>query len=113
MMALENYFNELPSALTLSDTNGKILYMNKKAAETFQKYGGKELIGKSLYDCHKKSSNQKMHEMLATGEGNIYTIEKDGVKKLIYQMPWKKDGVTLGLMEFSIVLPDNMPHFVR
>ena len=27
MMALQNYFNELPSALTLSDTNGKILYM--------------------------------------------------------------------------------------
>ncbi len=112
-MILENIFNELKSALTISDTDGKILYMNNKAQETFQKHGGKKLIGKSLYDCHKDSSNKKMQEMLATGEGNIYTIEKDGLKKLIYQMPWKKDGVVMGLIEFSIVLPDNMPHFLR
>jgi len=112
-MTLENYFNELQSALTISDKNGKILYMNNKAIETFQKYGGKDLIGKSLYNCHQDSSNQIMQEMLTTGKDNVYTIEKDGVKKLIYQMPWKQEGVTLGLMELSIVLPSNMSHFVR
>ncbi|OFZ45925.1 MAG: PAS sensor protein [Bdellovibrionales bacterium RIFOXYB1_FULL_37_110] len=112
-MVLENYFDELQSALTVMDTDGKILYLNEKAIITFQKYGGKSLIGKNIYDCHQETSNQKIHEMLATGGENVYTIEKDGVKKLIYQTPWKKDGVVMGLMEFSIVLPEKMPHFIR
>jgi hypothetical protein len=51
--------------------------------------------------------------MLETGASNSYTIEKDGVKKLIHQTPWRVDGVVKGLVEFSIVLPPELPHFKR
>jgi hypothetical protein len=57
--------------------------------------------------------------MIANGESNSYTISKNGVKKLIHQTPWYKigkdgNGKTIGgLVEVSIVLPDEMPHFVR
>ncbi len=54
----------------------------------------------------------------ANGETNSYTISKNGVKKLIHQTPWYKignDGKKMvgGLVEVSIVLPDDMPHFDR
>ena len=35
------------------------------------------------------------------------------VRKLIYQAPWYRDGVHAGLVELSLELPADMPHFVR
>ena len=52
--------------------------------------------------------------MMKTHETNAYTIEKAGVKKLIYQAPWfRADGAFGGLVELSMVIPAEMPHFVR
>jgi len=50
---------------------------------------------------------------MQTGESNTYTVEKNGVKKLIYQTPWFEDGKVAGMVEFSIVLPTEIPHYVR
>jgi len=44
---------------------------------------------------------------------NAYTIEKRGVRKLIYQAPWFRDGIVQGLVELSLEIPDAMPHFIR
>ena len=44
---------------------------------------------------------------------NVYTIEKHGIKKLIYQAPWYRDGEFAGLVELAIELPAELPHFVR
>lgn len=32
---------------------------------------------------------------------------------MIYQTVWKKDGEVAGLVELSIVLPPDIPHYVR
>ena len=42
-----------------------------------------------------------------------YDVFKNGVKKLIYQTPWMKDGKPAGLVEISLEIPFDMPHFVR
>ena len=44
---------------------------------------------------------------------NAYTIEKNGVKKLIYQVPWYDGEEFGGLIEFSLPIPFDMPHYVR
>ena len=44
---------------------------------------------------------------------NCYTIEKNGVHKLIYQSPWYVKGEYGGLVEISVEIPNPMPHFVR
>jgi hypothetical protein len=44
---------------------------------------------------------------------NVYTIEKAGVKKLVYQAPWYKDGRYSGVVEISFEVPFELPHFVR
>lgn len=102
---------EMNCAVTVCDKDGVIIYMNEKSRKTFEKHGN--LIGKNLLDCHKPKSIEKIKELLATGGTNTYTIEKEGLKKIIYQTAWKDKGVVAGLVEISIVLPDEIPHYIR
>jgi ribosomal protein S6 len=71
------------------------------------------LIGANILDCHPEPARTKLKGLLESGRANIYTIEKKGVKKLIYQAPWYKDGEYAGIVELSLEIPWDMPHFVR
>ncbi|MBK7175543.1 MAG: PAS sensor protein [Bacteroidales bacterium] len=108
-----DWAREFPYAITVCDTEAIILYMNDQSRQTFKDSGGDNLIGKSLFDCHSKASKEIIQELLQTGRSNIYTIEKLGRKKLICQSPWYHQGNISGLVEISILLPENMPHFIR
>lgn len=111
MKDLNIVFNNSQFAVTVCDLECKIIYMNEKAQRVFQKYG--DLIGKNLRDCHSEPSIGKIDELLQTGSENTYTIEKNGIKKIIHQTPWFNDGKIAGLVELSIEIPLEMPHFVR
>jgi len=108
-----NWAEEMEVAITVSDSSGKIVYMNGKSASTFTKEGGKSLVGSSLSDCHTPESWQKILQILGSGQANCYTIEKNGKKKMIYQAPWYKNGDAAGLVELSMEIPFNMDHFIR
>ncbi len=75
--------------------------------------GGKDLVGTSLFGCHPEPALAKLKDLLRTGSTNIYTIEKNGVRKLIYQAPWTHESVVGGMIEISIELPADMQHFIR
>lgn len=108
-----DWVQEFPGAVTVCDREGVILAMNGKSVSNFERDGGAALIGSSLFGCHPEPARTKLKEMLATGRPNIYTIEKKGVKKLIYQSPWYEKGVYRGFVELSLEIPFEMPHFVR
>lgn len=110
---MENWKDGVNFAITVCDGDGVILEMNEKAAATFAKSGGGSLLGRNLLDCHPEPSKTKLKKMLESPYTNAYTIEKNGVKKLIYQTPWLKDGKPAGLVELSLEIPLEMPHFVR
>ena len=111
---MEKWANELPFvAITVSDKEGNIIEMNDRSAMTFQKSGARELIGKKLMDCHPEKAQKIIAEMMSNPNTNAYTIEKEGLKKLIYQTPWYENGEFGGLVEFSIVLTNDMPHYIR
>ena len=112
-MPAYSWIKEFPGAITVCDANGIVLEMNDKAAKSFQEDGGYELIGKNLLDCHSEPSRTKLKHLLETQTKNVYTIEKKGVKKLIYQVPWYKDGKYSGFVELSLEIPFEIPHFVR
>ena len=112
-MSEHAWIKEFPAAITVCDANGIILEMNDKAARTFDKDGGYALLGKNLLDCHSELSRGKVQAMLASHEENVYTIEKNGVKKLIYQTPWRRNGEYAGFVELSLEIPFEMPHHVR
>lgn len=106
-----NWAEEINCAVTICDHNGIILYMNDRARHTFASHG--DLIGKNLFECHSQASIEKINHMLATGESNAYTISKNGQRKMIYQTPWRRNGIIAGMVEISMVIPQEMPHYIR
>ena len=104
-----NWARELPAAVTVCDRNGVILEMNDKAKSTFSG----DFVGRNVLDCHPEPARAKLVGLLATGKSNVYTIEKKGTRKLIYQSPWFRDGQFAGLVEISLELPESVPHFRR
>lgn len=110
---IENWEKEFNAAITVCDTNGIILEMNDKSAKTFANDGGNELIGKNLFDCHNERSKEILKELMANKKTNVYTIEKNGIKKLVYQSPWYVEGELMGLVEIVTELPFEIPHFIR
>jgi transcriptional regulator with PAS, ATPase and Fis domain len=107
------WIKEFPAAITVCDKEGIILEMNDKAAKTFEADGGYKLIGSNMLDCHPDPARKKTERLLAAHVKNVYTIEKNGVKKLIYQSPWYKEGEYAGFVEISLEIPLEMPHFIR
>ena len=112
-MELLDWARQFPASITICDSDGILLEMNDRAAQVFEADGGRQLIGKNILDCHPEPARAKTQRLLESHEPNVYTIEKNGVRKLIYQAPWHKDGAFAGLVELSIELPSEMPHFVR
>lgn len=108
-----NWIKEFPAAITVCDTEGNIIEMNNKSAEVFINDGGYELLGKNLFDCHSDNSTSIIKELIAEKKTNVYTIEKNGRKKLIYQAPWYNKGNLKGLVELSIEIPYDIPHHKR
>ena len=109
-----DYFEGVDVAVTVCAKDGIILDMNAKSVKTFIKPGMKEIIGDNVLDCHPEPARSMLADMLENPRTYAYTIEKEGVKKLIYQTPWyKENGEFGGLIEYSIEIPFEMPHFVR
>lgn len=108
-----NYFNEIQNPITVCDINGIIVYMNKAAEKMLEKYDSKNLVGKSLYDCHNPQSNEIIKRLISNEESNSYFTLKNGVKKFVHQTPWYVDGKMNGLIEIVTVLPENTPTLER
>lgn len=113
VLGLEDFLGAIDGAITVCDADLNLLYMNEKSKATFGGPGGAPSVGDSLAGCHKPASVEKMKAILAEGAPNVYTISKGGVRKLIWQAPWIKDGAIAGLIEISLPLPASMPHYDR
>ena len=103
-----DFFKEINVSITISDTEGNVVYMNDKAKSVFG-----DMVGKNMMSCHKPSSQETIKRLIDEKETNVYTIQKGDVKQMIYQTPWYVDGAIKGLIEYSIILPETMPHYVR
>ena len=108
-----SWVREFPGSITACDPEGVILEMNDRAAQSFAEQGGAGLVGSNLLDCHPEPSRTKLREILQSRQPNVYTIEKRGVRKLVYQTPWYAEGQYAGFVELVVELPADMPHFVR
>ncbi len=108
-----SWVDEFAGSVTVCDAEGIILAMNDKAASGYEADGGRKLIGSNMLACHPEPARSKARALLENKQPNIYTIEKRGVKKLVYQSPWYKDGQFAGLVELVLEIPREMPHFIR
>ena len=104
------WVKEFPGKIEVCDKDGILLEMNDRAAE---EENDPHLIGTNVLDCHPEPAKTKLKALLESGQANIYTIEKKGVKKLIYQAPWYQDGEYAGIVELSLEIPWDMPHLIQ
>lgn len=108
-----NWIKEVPFVATVCDKEGIILEMNDASLKAFAEDGGEKLIGTNVLDCHPEPSRTQLADMLVTQEKNIYTVEKNGKKKMIAQLPWYSEGEYAGFVELHIELPEAMEEKVR
>jgi hypothetical protein len=113
LMAKHSWVQEFAGAITICDPDGIILEMNGKSVRGYPDQGGAALIGTNMLDCHPEPARTKTRELLDTRRTHVYTIEKRGQKKLVYQAPWYQDGRYRGFVELVLEIPTEMPHFVR
>lgn len=106
------YFQEADIAVTVCDKTGKIIDMNEQSRQVNLK-PGQELIGSNVLDCHPEPARSMLKEMMRQERKHVYTIEKNGRKKLIYQIPWYEKGEYMGFLELSMVIPFEMEHKIR
>jgi PAS domain S-box-containing protein len=112
-MNKHQWIQESSAAITVCDTQGMIIEMNDQATKVFQKRGGKKLVGSNLLDCHPEPARTKLRQLMEQQQTNIYSVEKNGIKRLIYQAPWYAKGKYSGFVEISFIVPSPMPHIVR
>jgi transcriptional regulator with PAS, ATPase and Fis domain len=112
-MGKHMWVEEFPGAVTVCDQEGRIVEMNGKSIEVFAADGGAKLMGTDVLDCHPEPSRSKLKDMMEKRRTNVYTIQKKGKKKLIYQSPWSDEGRYAGFVEISVEIPWDMPHLNR
>lgn len=112
-MENHSWVQAFSGSITVCDPDGIILEMNDKAMETFKDQGGTKLIGTNLFDCHPEPAGSKLKGLMETQKANVYTVEKNGKRKFIYQTPWYRGEKYCGFVELSLEIPAQMPHFVR
>lgn len=108
-----SWTDEFIGAITVCDSQGIVVYMNERSKMQFAKSGDGDLLGKSLIECHPEPARSLLMKMLAEPLPNSYTIEKNGIRKMIHQTPWMENGEFKGVVELSFEIPMEMPHHKR
>ncbi len=108
-MELHEFFKSVidmdASAVVICDLSHKIVYMNPVAEERYSKRGGGRLVGKSLLDCHNKTSNERIEQVVEwfgkSPENNrVYTFYNEKENKDVYMIALRNgDGKLIGYYE--------------
>ncbi|MGN0528341.1 MAG: PAS domain-containing protein [Eubacterium sp.] len=108
-MDLSKYFKSIidqdKCAVVICDLAHTIIYINPTAVARYEKYGGANLLGKSLLDCHNDNSREiikRTVEWFAAGSDNniIYTYHNEKENKDVYMVALRDDdGELIGYYE--------------
>jgi sensor histidine kinase regulating citrate/malate metabolism len=113
MRRKHEWVKEYPGGITVCDSRGIILELNKRAVESLSAEGGKKLIGTNLMGCHPEPARTKLKRMMKNRQTNVYTVQKGRTRKIILQTPWYKKGKYRGFVEVSLPITGKIPNIVR
>ena len=78
MKKLESFYKSIidqdRASVVICDTDHKIIYMNQAAVKSYEKYGGADLIGRSIMDCHNPKSQEKMKQVVNWFLEDVYMV---------------------------------------
>ena len=85
------------ASIVICDLNHEILYMNPAAIQNYGKRGGKDLIGKSLMNCHNRESGEKIEEVIrwfqeSSDHNIIYTFHNSKENKDVYMVALRDEN---------------------
>ena len=112
-MEKHSWYKVFPGAITVTDEKGTVIEMNEGSEKLFEKDGGYAVLGQNVITCHPPGTQEKVRQIYETQSFNIYSITKGGQKHLVYQAPYFIEGEFSGMVELSLDLPDDIPHFDR
>ena len=76
-----------PANVVICNLEHEIIYMNPASVKRYEKWGGKELIGKSLLNCHNQESVDKIYKVIEWFKADI----KNNVVHTFYNEKQAKD----------------------
>ena len=85
------------AAVVICDPEHKIIYMNPAAVARYEKWGGRDLLGKSLLDCHNEKSRtmiRKVVDWFSVSKDNnlVYTSYNSKENKDVYMVALRDDS---------------------
>ena len=91
-------------AVVLCNLQHEIIYMNEAAAMNYAKWGGKELLGKSLLNCHNVHSNDMIKQVVdwfavAEDHNIVFTHHNPKQNKDVYMVALRENGKLIGYYE--------------
>jgi DUF438 domain-containing protein len=98
----EAILDSIDSPIMFVDNGHIIRYMNKAAQIQFEKIGFLNLVGKSLFDCHKPASKEyikRIYGRLLAGETTIFLKVSKDQEKITVVGVRDADGQLLGYYE--------------
>ena len=93
------------SAVVICNLEHTIVYMNPVAITRYEKWGGGNLLGKSLLDCHNEKSRESINKVLewfrtSKDHNIVYTIHNEKENKDVYMVALRNDsGELIGYYE--------------
>lgn len=108
-MSLEKFFKAIidsdNASVVICDKNHTIVYMNPAACKSYEKYGGEDLVSKSILDCHNEHSAAAIKTVAAAFEKNpklnrVFTFHNEKQNKDVYMIALRDEtGELLGYYE--------------
>ena len=108
------------SAIVICNLQHEIIYMNAAAVKNYERFGGDQLMGKNLLNCHNPKSRERIKQVVQwfaeSKEHNlIYTFHNEKQNKDVYMVALRdgekligyyekheyRDRETMGMYEFG------------
>lgn len=109
MTGLEAYFRSIveqdDQPVVICDVADTILYMNPAAEEMFADDSGRNLIGRSILDCHPMGAKGKIRKVVdwfseSSGNNMVHTMYRENGCRDVYMVALRSpDGGLIGYYE--------------
>lgn len=98
--------NDLHAVIVMVDADMKITWINEIGARNYERFGGREIIGRSLLDCHQPENHgriQMLFEDFRTQKLPGLAMERllEDRRKHIAYLPSYEDGKFSGCLEIQ------------
>lgn len=101
----KSVLDEDKAAVVICNLEHEIIYMNPASVKHYEKFGGENLMGKSLMDCHNERSRMMIEKVVDwfkkdKGNNRIFTYYSERENKDVYMIALRdEEGKLIGYYE--------------